>query len=183
MNCSDFIRAEGAQAKGSRATPILGQRGHCFWEPAQKYTGQGHDFWNPARKGTGQGHVILVVFCCALGPWRNCFFFFPPIILTFFSVFLKAVAAILFQTNFRPKIWQSCTIGSSLMCSASHCIYGFLEIYFYDFWLFWFLNHPIAPMTWWSVKWIAPFARLLNLNDCNVWVYPPVPWLSHRVVG
>jgi hypothetical protein len=32
------------------------------------------------------------------------------------------------------------------MCSASYGIFGFSEMYFPDFWLFWFLNHPIAPM-------------------------------------
>jgi hypothetical protein len=70
------------------------------------------------------------------------------------------------------------------MCSASHCIFGFSEIHFPDSWMFWFLNHRIASMKWLSVKWIVPFAiaQLLNLNDREVCVYPPVPWCPKCVL-
>jgi hypothetical protein len=60
---------------------------------------------------------------------------------------------------------------------------AFSESYFPDSWMFWFLNHRIASMKWLSVKWIVPFARLLNFNDRKVRVDPPVPWLSHGVIG
>jgi hypothetical protein len=70
----------------------------------------------------------------ALALGKSFFFFsFLPKKLSYFLGFSTAVAAIIFQTNFRPKIWQSRTLGSSLMCSVSHCIFGFSEMYFPDF--------------------------------------------------
>jgi hypothetical protein len=73
--------------------------------------------------------VILVVFAVPMALGKTFFSFSPfPQKLTFFG-FLTGVAATNFQTNFCPEIWQCCTLGSSPMCSASHCIFGFSEIY------------------------------------------------------
>jgi hypothetical protein len=115
-------RRKEKRLKGHEGTPILGQKGHGPRELLLGTSLKGH---RPRAllKPSPQGHVILVAFCCPLGPWKNVLFF----------GFSKGVAAIIFQTNFRPKIWQSCTPGSLLMCSASYGIFGFSEMYFPDF--------------------------------------------------
>jgi hypothetical protein len=113
------ISNSGLKGHRHKGTPILGQKGHGPRALLFEISPKRH---RPRARDSGSS---------LLCPWPLEKSFLLKKIDFFGNS--TGVAAIIFETNFRPKSWQSCTLGSSLMCSASHCIFGFTEMYFPDF--------------------------------------------------